>query len=106
MPAESKRRTVQLTLAGRQYKIVTTASDADLARLAGRVERRLKDVAGSRGATPEAILLTAMALAHDVEQESARADRVLEKAKRAATELLERVDAVLGEDVAGQAEKP
>jgi len=105
MPGEGKRRTVQLSVAGRQYKIVTTASDADLARLVRRVEKRLKDVAGARGGSPDAILLTAMALAHDVEQEAARADRVLEKAKRAATELLQRVDAVLGEDGGDEGDK-
>ncbi len=46
-----------------------------------------------------------MALAHDVEEEAARADRVLEKARRTATELLQRVDAVLGEDAGDDGDK-
>ena len=96
--AEGRRRTVSLSIAGRQYKVVTTAGDGELQRLVARVEEKVKLVGGSRGATPDAILLAAIALAHDVEQEAARADRILARATETASELLRRVDEVLGED--------
>ena len=96
--AEGRRRTVNLTIAGRQYKVVTTAGDRELRRLVARVEEKVKLVGGSRGATPDAILLAAIALAHDVEQEAARADRILARATETASELLRRVDRVFGDD--------
>ena len=96
MSVEGKRRTVKIKLAGREYRVVTTASDAELKRLVGRVEGRLAEVAGRRGGTPEAILLTAIALAHDVEEQERRADRVVAKAQRVGGELLRRVDDALG----------
>lgn len=97
MAEQQKRRTVKISLAGREYRVVTTATDGELRRLVARVEQKLALVAGKRGATPEAILLTAIALAHDVEEQEQRADRVAARARSFGSELLRRVDAALAD---------
>lgn len=91
------KRTVQVVLAGRRYRVVTTGTDDELTHLAGVVEKRAESVSGGKGVTPDSILLTAMTFAHEAEAERARAERVMDLATRGARELLLRLDLVLGE---------
>jgi cell division protein ZapA len=94
---EMAGRTVQLRLAGQTYRVVTTASDEELARLVSVVEERLaKVVPPGRTTTPQqALLLAAMALAHDLEQERRRAAAIAAHARAALARLLGRVEAAL-----------
>ena len=98
------KRTVQIVLAGRRYRVVTTGTDDELAHLAGVVEKRAEAVSGGKGVTPDSILLAAMAFAHEAEAERARAERVMDLARRGARDLLGRVDRVLGEAESGDLE--
>ena len=83
-----ERRTVEVRVAGQSYRVVSTAPGEELARLAGMVETKLGEVGGGRGrAQPQAILLAAMALAHELQEERARRE-VLERRTR---DLLRRV---------------
>jgi cell division protein ZapA len=83
-----ERRTVQLEIAGQTYKVVSTAPDAELRRLADTVRTKLGEVTPrGKAVPPQAMLLAAMSLAHDLEAERAeRAD--LERRTR---DLLRRV---------------
>jgi cell division protein ZapA len=91
------RRTVHLRVGGQTYRVVTSASDEELQRLAALVDQKLAAVVpAGRAVTPQAMLLAAMALAHDLEQEKARATQVVGRAKDAFSRILQRVDAVLG----------
>ncbi|WP_044245804.1 cell division protein ZapA [Chondromyces apiculatus] len=90
------RRTVQLRLGGTTYRVVTSASDEELQRLAAMVDQKLAAIAGpGRPLSPQSMLLAAMALAHDLEEERARSARLLGRAREAFGRILARVDSTL-----------
>ncbi len=90
-------RQVQLRIGGQTYRVVTTASDDELHHLAHIVEEKLVQVAGpGRMVNPQALLLAALALAHDLEEERARHTDQLVRTRTAFGRMLERVDAALG----------
>jgi cell division protein ZapA len=89
-------RTVHLRVGGQTYRVVTSASDEELQRLAAVVDQKLATVvAPGRMVTPQAMLLAAMALAHELEAERSRSATITAKARGAFGKMLERVDAAL-----------
>jgi cell division protein ZapA len=101
---------VQLRVGGQTYRVVTSASDEELRRLAAVVDQKIATVVPpGRAITPQAMLLAAMALAHDLEEERARTEQertrvdeerarstaIAERARGAFSRMLERVDAAL-----------
>ncbi|WP_437633601.1 cell division protein ZapA [Sorangium sp. So ce854] len=91
------RRTVQLRVGGQTYRVVTSASDEELQRLAAVVDQKLATVVpAGRSVTPQAMLLAAIALAHDLEQERTRAAAIAGRARDAFGRILQRVDTALG----------
>ena len=91
-------RTVHLRVGGQTYRVVTSASDEELQRLAAVVDQKLAAVCPpGRTITPQAMLLAAMALANDLEEERARSEALKTRARGAFGRMLERVDAALGE---------
>lgn len=75
---------------------MSSASDDELRRLAAVVDEKLASVSPpGRAITPQAMLLAAMALAHDLEQERSRAEQISARARGAFGRILERVDAAL-----------
>jgi cell division protein ZapA len=81
-------RPVNLRIAGQSYKVVSTASESELQRLAETVNAKVESLtAPGKGANPQAVLLAAMALAHELEEERARRVAV----ERRAREMLRRV---------------
>jgi cell division protein ZapA len=99
------RRTVQLRLGGQTYRVVTSATDDELQRLAAMVDEKLAAVSPpGRPITPQSMLLAAMALAHDLEEERARSAHMEERAKEAFGRILARVDAALATGAAGAAD--
>ncbi|MBI4954715.1 MAG: cell division protein ZapA, partial [Myxococcales bacterium] len=90
-------RTVELRVAGQSCRVVTTADDAELGRLTAMVEQKLGAVvAPGRPLTTQAMLLVAIALAHDAEAERTRAETIRARARECIDGLLGRIDAVLG----------
>ncbi len=99
-------RTVQLRVGGQTYRVVSSAGEEELQRLAATVDARIAELMPpGRPVTPQVMLLAAMALAHDLEEERARSAAMAAKAKGAFGRLLERVDAALdaGESAVPQA---
>ncbi len=91
-------RTVHLRVGGQTYRVVTSASDAELEKLAAVVDGKLATVvAPGRMVTPQAMLLAAMALAHELEEERSRSAAFADKARGAFGKMLARVDAALAE---------
>jgi len=91
-------RTVQLRIGGQTYRVVTSASDDELQRLAAMVDQKLATVVPpGRAVTPQAMLLAAMALANDLEEERARSAALAERTRGAFGRMLERVDTALGQ---------
>src|SRR5262245_60036925 len=75
-------RTVQLRVGGQTYRVVTSASEEELQRLAAVVDEKLAAVVPpGRMVNPQAILLAAMALAHDLEEERARSAALAARAR-------------------------
>jgi cell division protein ZapA len=96
-------RTVQLRVGGQTYRVVTTASDEELQRLAAAVDQKLASVVPpGRAVTPQAMLLAAMALAHELEEERERGMAIASRARGAFGRMLERVEAALGEGPEGE----
>lgn len=88
---------MQLRLAGQTYRVVTTASDNELKRFATMIEDKLSALPRGKALHPQALLLATLALAHDLEEERARAQRIEERAKETLARLVERIDAALDE---------
>lgn len=98
------RRTVQLRVGGQNYRVVTSADDEELQRLAKAVDDKLASVVPpGRAPNPQAILLAAMALAHDLEVERARSAVLTGRMKDAFGRILSRVDVALAAHPEGSA---
>ena len=90
------RRTIQLTIAGQSYKVVSSAPEADLHRLAAAVDAKMAEVAPrGRSASPQAILLAAIALAHDVEEERSKRNALERRTRDVLRRVLVRIDDAL-----------
>lgn len=87
---------VELKVGGQVYRVVASSEEAELKRLAEIVDTRLRSLAApGRQMSPQMMLLAALALAHDLEEERARRVRVESRAKEMLASVLERIDAVL-----------
>lgn len=88
-------RPVQLQIAGQSYRVVSSADEEDLARLASTVDAKVHELSGGKPASAQSLLLAAIALAHDLEKErAARAD--LERRTRdALRRMVVRIDDAL-----------
>jgi cell division protein ZapA len=96
------RRTVVLTVGSREYKLVSSAGEEELQRLAATVSSKLAElVPAGRPEPPQALLLAALALAHDLEQEQARLLAVERRSRDMLRRVLVRLDSVLELDEAG-----
>jgi cell division protein ZapA len=100
-----ERRTVQLRVAGQSYRVVTTAPEADLKRFVASIEERLSQVTPrGRPVSPQAMLLAALSLAHDLDEANARVGRVQERARETLSNLVARIDAALEDEDGGTAQ--
>jgi cell division protein ZapA len=91
-----ERRTVQLQIAGQSYRVVSSAPEAELRHLAEIVTSKMTDMSPpGRVAPPQAMLLAAMALAHDLEQERSRREALERKTRDLLRRVLMRIDDAL-----------
>jgi cell division protein ZapA len=98
------RSAVEVNVGGQLYRLVASAGEQSLHRYAGLVNDRLHELTGSGPNHPQAMLLVAMALAHDLEEERARCAALREQAESMLRDLLERVNTALdGVDEDGEA---
>lgn len=89
---------IELKVAGKTYQVVTSAAEDELQRLAKRVEDALEGVLPpGRQASPQALVLAAITLAHELETERALRIAAEERHKKVLTALLGRVDQLLEE---------
>ncbi len=96
-----ERQVVHLTIAGQSLRVVSTSSREQLGRLAAIVEERMRalDPQG-RGALTQTLLLTALALANDLDCERAKRLEITEDTRRFLATVKERVDvAIAGGEV-------
>jgi cell division protein ZapA len=98
---------VELRVGGQTYRVVATAEEADLHRLADVVDERLRKLtAPGRSVSPQSLLLAALSLAHDLEEERGRRLRSEQRAREMLSSLVSRIDAALDADSAEAAEAP
>jgi cell division protein ZapA len=93
------RRTVVLKVGAREYKLVSSAADEELSRLAAVVTAKLGEVVqAGRPEPPQALVLAALSLAHDLEEERERSRSVRRKSRDMLRRVLVRIDRVLEPD--------
>ena len=98
---------VELRVGGQTYRVVATAEEADLHRLADVVDERLRKLtAPGRSISPQSLLLAALSLAHDLEDERSRRVRSEQRAREMLSSLVSRIDAALEADSAELAAVP
>jgi cell division protein ZapA len=90
------RRTVQLSIAGQTFKVVSTSPEGELQRLASRVDEKMAEVTPrGRAVAPNAMLLAALALAHDLEEERTRREALERRTRDVLRRALVRIDDAL-----------
>ena len=89
-------RPVSLRIAGQSYKVVSSASEEELQRHADAVTAKVEELTPhGRSAAPQAVVLAAIALAHELEEERARRLTVERRAKEMLRRVLGRIDDAL-----------
>lgn len=87
---------VELRVGGTTYRVISSASAEELERLASIVDETLAGIApAGRPMPPQAMLLAAIALAHEVEVQRQRADRIAARSREKVSEILARLDGTL-----------
>jgi cell division protein ZapA len=90
------RAPVTLNVGGQQYRIVASVPEESLKRLAGVVDEQIRAIVPrGKQVTANAILLAAIALANEVEEERAKREAVEKKSRDVLRRLLARIDEAL-----------
>ena len=96
---------VELRVAGSTYRVVASAEEDVLQRLAAVVDAKVNELTSpGRQVSPQSLLLAAISLAHELEEERRKRRQLEERARTMFTSLLERVDAALEESVVLESE--
>jgi len=95
MEQRAQRSPVELKVGGQTYRVLASAEDATLRRLADVVDAKLREHGGAHVASPQALVLAAIALAHDLEEERARRASLESRSRKMLRSLLARIDAAL-----------
>lgn len=86
-------RTVEVRIAGQNYRVVSSAPEEEVQRLAGVVNAKLAEVVPKgRGAPPQALLLAAISLAHEVEAERGQREQLERRTCDLLARALARID--------------
>lgn len=92
-----QKQTLTLQVAGRSYRITTTASEDDVRRLASVVDLRTQELFQGRTPNADALVLTAISLAHDAEKERRSTEELRGLVRTQMAALLEEIDAALAQ---------
>jgi cell division protein ZapA len=93
------RRTVELRIGGQSYRVVSSAPAEELHRLASQVDAKMADLAPpGRPVPPQALVLAALALAHEAESERARRIALERRSRDMMRRVLVRVESALDAD--------
>ena len=99
MVGAMERRAIQLRVAGQTYKVVSSADEEELRHLAELVDERVGTLVPKGRVVPaNAILLAAIALAHDLEEERGRRTTLERRTRDVLRRVLMRIDHALEMD--------
>jgi cell division protein ZapA len=88
---------VDLRVGGQTYRVVASAQAEELRRLAAIVDSRLRaHTPPGRQISPQSLLLAAMSLAHELEEERERRVRIEKRSREMLSSVLTRIDAAIG----------
>jgi cell division protein ZapA len=88
---------VELRVGGQVYRVLASASEDELRRLAAVVDARLRQVTPpGRQLSPQSLLLAALSLAHDLEEERSRSAKLAARSREMLGSILTRIDAAIG----------
>lgn len=91
-----ERRSIRVSVAGQQYKVLSNAEDGDVLRLASTVDAKVAEVTPrGRSVTPQSMLLAAMSLAHELEEERAKRELLERRTRDVLQRALVRIDDAL-----------
>lgn len=92
-------RPIELRVGGQTYRVLASADEAQLRRLADLVDDRLRSLtAPGRQVSSQTLVLAAIALANDLEEERSKRRAVEVRSRELLERLLTRVDTVLEAD--------
>lgn len=87
---------VELKVGGQTYRVVASAEETELKRLADLVDARLRSVSPpGRPIAPQSLLLAAISLAHDLEEEKRKRLQLEARSKEMLRSVLARIDAAI-----------
>jgi cell division protein ZapA len=87
---------VEVKVGGQTYRVVASAEEAELKRLADLVDARLRSMSPpGRPIAPQSLLLAAISLAHDLEEEKRKRLQLEARSKEMLRSVLSRIDAAL-----------
>ena len=87
---------VELKVGGQTYRVVASAEETELRRLADLVDARLRSMtAPGRPISSQALLLAAISLAHDLEEEKRKRLQLEARSKDMLRSVLARIDAAI-----------
>jgi cell division protein ZapA len=87
---------VDLKVGGQTYRVIASAEEAELKRLADLVDARLRSIsAPGRPISPQSLLLAAISLAHDLEEEKRKRVQLEARSKEMLKSVLARIDAAI-----------
>ncbi|MEO8877109.1 MAG: cell division protein ZapA [Polyangiaceae bacterium] len=89
------RRTVELHVAGQSYKVVSSAPEEELTRLAAALDARVAEIAPRGRPSAQGVLLAALAMAHDLEEERERRGALERRTRDLLRRVLMRIDDAL-----------
>lgn len=93
---QSSRGPVLLNVGGQPYRVVASVPEDTLRRLAAVVDEHIRAIVPrGKPVSPNAILLAAIALANEVEEERAKREQVESKSRDLLRRLLTRIDEAL-----------
>jgi cell division protein ZapA len=87
---------VELKVGGQTYRVVASAEETELKRLADLVDARLRSMSPpGRPISSQALLLAAISLAHDLEEEKQKRAALEARSKEMLRSVLQRIDAAI-----------
>jgi cell division protein ZapA len=87
---------VELRVGGQTYRVVASSGEEELKRLAEIVDARLRSLTSAgRQVSPHSLLLAALSLAYDLEEERARRTKLEARSREMLGSLITRIDAAI-----------
>jgi cell division protein ZapA len=89
------RPAVDLRVGGQSYRVVTTSDPSALQRYAQLVDERLRNITAGGAVHPNGLVLVALSLVHELEEERSLRQRGEDSARETLRSMLARIDAAL-----------